>query len=146
VGGGQDDTIHVWRLWSGTDYEMSGFPAKVDRLTWHHSGRWMMAGCTSVLTRWDFAGKGPAGRTAEVFETNETRVDALQYQPGGDLVATALAEGDRGAVVLWQPHRRRTPWWGIPLPARCGALAWLPGGDALVLGTATGTVARVEVG
>ncbi|MCC6437045.1 MAG: WD40 repeat domain-containing protein [Acidimicrobiales bacterium] len=146
VGGAQDNTIHVWRLWAGTDCEMSGFASKVDQLTWHHSGRWMMAGCVGMLTRWDFSGKGPAGRNAELFETNDTRVLALRYQPRGDLVAGALADGDGGALVVWKPGRSRQPAYGYPLGELCGRFAWSVDGSSIIAGTASGRLARVAIG
>lgn len=146
VGGAQDSTIHVWRLWAGTDYEMSGFPSKVDQLTWHHSGRWMMAGCVGMLTRWDFSGKGPSGRKAEMFETNDTRVLSLRYQPRGELVAAALADADDGAVVFWTPGKSRQPAFGYPLGELCGSFAWTADGSAVVVGTASGRLARLGVG
>lgn len=140
VGGAQDSTIHVWRLWSGTDYEMAGFPGKVEHLSWHHRGRWLMAGCVGMLTRWDFSGKGPSGRKAEVFDTNGTRVVALTHEPSGDRVATLLADGGDAALVLWRPGRSTRPDHGYPLGGPAGALAWLPSGDAVVVGTGHGRV------
>lgn len=100
--GNQDSSIHVWRLWSGEDLEMTGYPSKVGAMAWDHSSRWLAAAGSEDVTVWDHAGKGPQGRTPIVLQTHRKVVTALAYQHERPL----LASGDRdGVVVAWRPDR-----------------------------------------
>jgi WD40 repeat protein len=140
-GGGQDSTVHIWRLWSGSDLSMSGYPTKIEHLGFRHDGRWLAVGCLGDVTVWDFAGKGPAGRRPARGEGHDRHIAALAWQPAGDRFATGGADG---RVAVWpspartgrdlqpvQVHERATP---------VAALAWLGSGGPLAVGHADGHV------
>lgn len=144
--GAQDNSIHLWRLWSGDDLQMSGYPSKVEHLAFHHDSRWMAAACLGEVTVWDFGGKGPAGRAPATGEGHDRHITAIGWQPGGDLLASAGADG---RVALWPSPRRA----GQTLRAAAVAdhdtsastLAWLPTGDGLLVGRADGAVELLPV-
>jgi WD40 repeat protein len=139
--GAQDASIHIWRLWSGDDLEMSGYPAKVEHLAFEPSGRWMAASCLSELTVWDFGGKGPAGRGPAQGSAHDRHIAALAWSPDGALLATGGADG---RVVLWPLPRRSgaelRPLTSVDGDAPVSALAWSADGGSLLVGRGDGTV------
>lgn len=139
--GNQDASVHVWRLWSGEDAEMAGYPEKVDTLAFDRTSRWMANGGTTEVHLWDFSGKGPMGRSPRTLPGHDAQLSALAWQPTGDLLASA---GRDGGVAVWSP--------GAPGPARgrarirtdAGArvtgLAWSRDGGRVAAGTVDGAV------
>ncbi|MDQ1500505.1 MAG: hypothetical protein QOI86_3845 [Actinomycetota bacterium] len=140
--GNQDHSVHLWRLWSGDELEMAGYPAKVEHLTWHRGSRWLAVGNLDDVTVWDFSGKGPRGRGPKVLSGLSAKVTGLAYQPGGDLLAAGSGDG---ALALWTPARARSPRAVMPVGSPVSALDWSPDGTRLLVGTATGTVAVLAV-
>jgi WD40 repeat protein len=140
--GNQDLSVHLWRLWSGDELEMTGYPVKVEHLDWHHSSRWLAVGNAEHVTVWDVSGKGPRGRRPKVLGGVTGKVTALAWQPVGDLLAAGSSEGD---VVLWGSVRARSPRATVSLGSEVSALAWSPDGTRLLAGTAAGLVTVVAV-
>lgn len=145
--GAQDSTIQLWKLWSGDDLSMSGYPAKIEHLAFRTDSRWMASACLGEITVWDFGGRGPKGRRPAVAESHNRHVTALAFQPGGDLLASAAADG---RVVLWpsptkEGHELR-PVTDVDGGRVAASLAWLPSGDGLVSGWADGSVDLRPVG
>lgn len=155
-GGAQDASVHLWRLWSGDDLSMSGYPAKIEHLAFGPDGRWMAVACLGEVTVWDFGGNGPAGTTPASGEAHDRHIETLAWRPDGEVLATGGADG---VVALWQAPRRQgaalTPFATIGLggPGRgddrpaVGALRWTPGNGPgslpeLVIARADGTVTR----
>lgn len=138
--GSQDATIHLWKLWSGGDLSMSGYPAKIEHLAFRSDGRWMASACLGEITVWDFA-KSPAGTAPASGEVHGRHISAMAWQPNGDMLASAGADG---RVVLW-PSPRRPGQALQPLAvtsegAAIGAMAWDQSGSALTIGRADGEV------
>lgn len=138
--GSQDATIHLWKLWSGGDLSMSGYPAKLEHLAFRADGRWMASACLGEITVWDFA-KSPAGTAPASGEVHRRHISALAWQPDGDVLASAGADG---RVVLW-PSPRRAGQTLQPLAvtsegAAIGAMAWDQRGSALTIGRSDGAV------
>lgn len=139
--GAQDSSIHLWRLWSGKDLSMSGYPTKIEHLAFRHDSRWMASACLGELTIWDFGGRGPAGTRPAQGEAHDRHITGLGWQPGGDLLVSGGADG-------------RLAWW--PTPCKQGqelkpvhthdaeidvsCLAWAPHGARLAVGRGDGTV------
>lgn len=143
VASGHDAGVHVWRLWSGEDAEMSGYPEKVDALAFDRTGRWMANGGTTAISVWDFSGRGPTGRSPRMLPGHDGQVSALAWQPTGDVLASA---GRDGGLALWQPGpraRHAEPLLRVELPGRVTTLAWHPDGSVVVAGTVTGGVVAV---
>lgn len=145
--GAQDSTIQLWRLWSGNDLSMSGYPAKIEHLAFRPDSRWMASACLGEITVWDFAGRGPKGTRPAAAEAHTRHVAALAWNPAGDSLASAAADGH---LVLWpSPTRqgqRLRPIAEVDGGRAAASLAWLPGGDAVVSGWADGCVELHAVG
>lgn len=140
--GSQDATVHLWRLWSGEDLSMSGYPAKIQHAAFRSDGRWMANACLGEVTIWDFFGKGPRGGRPAQAEAHDRHVTALGWQPGGDLLATGGADG---SLALWPSPKRQgqqlRPVHGDDGDATdVASLAWSPDGHRLAVGRADGTV------
>jgi WD40 repeat protein len=140
--GNQDHSVHLWRLWSGQELEMTGYPVKVEQLGWHHSSRWLAVGNAGNVTVWDVSGKGPRGRRPKVLDGVTGKVTALAWQSAGDLLAAGTSEGD---LVVWTPGRSRSPRATLALGSPVSALDWSPNGTRLLAGTAAGRVTVVTV-
>lgn len=87
--GNQDASVHVWRLWSGEDAEMAGYPEKVDALAFDRTSQWLANGGTDKISLWDFSGRGPAGRAPRMLPGHNNQISALAWQPTGDVLASA---------------------------------------------------------
>lgn len=103
TGGAQDQSVHIWRLWSADDLEMSGYPTKVEHLSWHHSSRYLAVGNLGEITVWDFSGRGPSGTRPRQLEGHDRHISALSYQHRGDLLASGGADGK---LLIWDGTRR----------------------------------------
>ena len=80
--GDQDATVQLWRLWSGRDLSMSGYPSKIERIGFRHDGRWLAVACLDEITVWDFGGKGPAGTApASAPATTSTSRTSIGIRP-----------------------------------------------------------------
>jgi len=139
--GYQDASIHLWKLWSGDDLAMSGYPAKIEHLGFRSDGQWMASACLDELTVWDFSGKGPRGRQPAVGAAHDRHISCLAWQPHGNILATGGADG---RLVLWpSPHSVKAPLAPVAvweLDAAVSALAWTADGAAVVVGTSDGGV------
>jgi WD40 repeat protein len=144
--GSQDNTIHLWKMWSGDELSMSGYPAKVERLAFSPEGQWLAAGCLGGLTVWDFSGTGPSGRAPAPGDAHERHIEAIAWQRDGGRLITGCAGG---RLNLWR--RPRKPKGTMrPLDTDDGIagisqLRW-PRLDALFVGRADGTLERRRVG
>lgn len=143
--GSQDATVHLWRLWSGEDLSMSGYPAKIEHLAFRHDSRWMADACQDALTVWDFGGKGPSGSRPAQGDAHDLPITDLAWQPRGKLLATGGADG---RIVLWPSPRGQgdvlKPDQVIQGEVGVALLGWAPKGDHLAVGGADGTV-QVQV-
>lgn len=139
--GSQDATVHIWRLWSGDDLSMSGYPAKVDHVAFAPDGRWMANACLGDITIWPFAGKGPEGTRPARAEGHDRHVTTLEWQPGGTRLASGSADG---AVIIWPAPRRKTqtlrPLAGLDADAGVARVAWSPDGSRLAVAHADGGI------
>jgi WD40 repeat protein len=143
--GSQDATVHLWRLWSGKELSMGGYPAKIEHLAFRSDGQWMANACLGELTVWDFSGS-PAGTTPAVGAAHDRHIAALAWQPSGTLLATGAADG---RLALWPSPRRKakdvTPISVHDGDAGISRLAWSPDGRSLAVGFADGRVELREV-
>lgn len=144
--GSQDSSVHLWKLWSGDELSMSGYPAKIERLVFSPESQWLAVGCLGGLTVWDFSGKGPSGRAPASGEEHDRHIDAIVWQRDGGRLVTGCAAG---RLALWRrPRKPRELLRPIDThdgEAGVSALAW-PRVDTLVVGRADGTIERRAVG
>ncbi len=139
--GNQDNSVHVWRLWSGRDMEMTGYPAKIDRLAWHPASRLLAVGGPGDVTVWDFGGSGPEGSTPRQIDAHEERIAAIAYAPDGTALATAAADG---WLKVWGDGGS-APLAAWPAGSGVECFAWAPDSSALVAGTHDGRLQRVDL-
>jgi len=141
--GCQDASVHVWKLWSGSDMAMSGYPSKIERLAWHPGSRFMAVGSVGDVTVWDFGGRGPQGSKPEMLDGFERHISALVYRPDG--AALAAGDGD-GTLRIWSApkhHRLRTH---LAFGEGIAALSWHPRSPRLLVGGAEGTITMLATG
>jgi WD40 repeat protein len=140
-GGAQDSTVHIWKLWSGNDLSMSGYPTKIEHLGFRHDGRWLAVGCLGDLTVWDFGGRGPSGTRPARGEGHDRHISSLAWEPGGNRVVTGGADG---RVAVWpsptRTGRALSPSMLHERSSPVASVAWAGTGGPLVVGYADGRV------
>jgi len=143
--GNQDNSVHVWRLWTAEELEMTGYAAKIQQLAWDPTSRWLCVGDLGEITCWDFSGRGPRGSRPRSLTGHTRRITALAFS--GPVLASASADG---TIRLWRSLSTK-PEAVIDLNAGAGAdaeseivaMAWHPDGARLAVGTADGRVELV---
>jgi WD40 repeat protein len=137
--GNQDATIHVWDCDGDGQMHMRGFPGKVRQLAWHRGSRWLATGGGPSIAVWDCSGRGPEGRMPQLLEGHTEAVNALQYQPAGDWLASGARDG---TVVVWSPGQRQSQVSRAKIDSGVTRVAWSPDGKRLA---ATGEEGEVQV-
>jgi WD40 repeat protein len=142
AGGCQDASVHLWRLWSGEDLQMSGYQSKVERVAWDPTGRYLAVANPGEITVWSFAGKGPAGTAPHVREHHTGRITDLAYAPSGHTLASV---GDDGGLALYDGVRRTHPsttWQGNGPLSR---VVWHPDGLQVAVSSGAGDIVVLGV-
>ena len=128
--GCQDNSVHFWRLSTGRDSMMSGYPLKPSTIAWSHDSSMLATGGGKEITVWEFSGKGPEGSAPLVLEGHQNPVTHVAFSP----LVKVLASGDRdGQILIWFPDDANTPVRRHSLSARIEALAWVPDVDSASL-------------
>lgn len=132
--GSQDATVHLWRLWSGEDLSMAGYPAKIEHLAFHDDSGWMANSCQGALTVWTFAGKGPRGTSPAEGQVHDEAIADLAWQPGGDMLVTGSLDG---RLALWgiptAPGQEMRPLSIRDSGRGVARVAWSPDGGLLAI-------------
>jgi WD40 repeat protein len=121
----QDGTVQFWRLATGQDSEMRGFPFKPKHLGWSHDGRWLATSGAASATVWSFADGGPEGTSPVVLDGHRGLLSSLAFEPSGPRLATASEDT---SVLLWEPSRGDRPVAFAFLEEVPTALRWVEGG------------------
>ena len=132
--GNQDSSVHVWRLWSGKDLQMSGYDAKIEHIAWDPTSRWLCVGGVGEVTVWDFNGKGPQGSRPISLEGHNRHITGVAFN--GNRLATSAADG---TLFIWQLPADE-PLATCDLGQEISRVAWHPSGQRLAIGTATGDI------
>jgi WD40 repeat protein len=119
--GCQDNSVHFWRIASGKDAQMCGYPAKPRNIAFSHDGGWLATGGDAMITLWPFDRRGPEGRTPVQLKGHEDLVTALACAP---LVEMLLSGARDGAVVLWTPPKLTVPFAVSQLTGKVTHVAW----------------------
>jgi WD40 repeat protein len=128
AGGCLDHSVHCWRLPSGSEAHLGGYPAKPRRVAFSHDSRWLATAGDTAISVWPFDKQGPSGRRPVQLEGHQAIVTELVYAPGLEL----LLSGDRdGTVALWAPPKRTTPVARMRLAGKVTQVAWGGSGAGL---------------
>jgi WD40 repeat protein len=140
--GNQDSTSKVWEIPTGEDLEMTGYPAKVERLAWDHLGHDLAVASNEVVMVWHCSGGGPEGTRPQVLESHTDRISDLRFQRTGPLLATV---GRDQVAAVWNPEKPRRPLRALDAGEPLSCVGWIAE-DALAVGTAEGGVLRLGLG
>lgn len=133
--GSQDCSVHFWRVDSGDDSEMSGYPAKPTALAWSADSALLATGGSEVICVWGFEGGGPEGKKPKLLKGHEGLVTRLAFAPGERLLASAGEDRD---VLLWSLGEGLKPVGLCPLGASVTELAFSPDGAFLAAADSAG--------
>ncbi len=143
--GAQDSTVHLWKLWSGRELSMSGYPSKIERLAFRKDSRWLAVACFGELTVWDFGGRGPAGTAPASASGHDKHIEDLAWSPSGEYVATG---GGDGRTIVWGAPTRAgqdlSPVTAVESDASTSRLRWVSEAN-LLIGRADGSVAKLAI-
>jgi WD40 repeat protein len=108
VAGLQDGVVSFRYVATQKKSRMSGYEGKVTHTAWSANSRYLASAASgaSTVILWDFGGKGPEGSAPMQLGTHVDRIEALAFQPGGKLLATA---GRDWRVALWHPGPQYKP-------------------------------------
>lgn len=123
----------------GQPWVMRGFPNKIRQLVWSDTalkrGAPLLASASSQsIVVWEKHLDENIGWEGKVLGQHDGFVDAMQFQPGDSLLATA---GKDGWVVLWQKLNRIAQMIE-GAPDGFSALSWQPKGQQLAAGGQSG--------
>ena len=147
VHGNQDNSIHVWRMSSGKDYEMTGYPSKIDVLAWTSNGKYLASGTVGCTTVWDCSGAGPAGRYPVMCDGHDRRVTAVAWRHPDNLLISGSADG----TIQWYqptkgaPKQKLMPIGGRMVGGEVSALSLCADQDTLVVALNNGLVGATSV-
>jgi len=141
--GSQDSSVHFWRLATGQDSEMSGYPFKPKALAWDSESKLLATSGDATVTVWDFRGKGPEGTRPLQLESHKGVCTRLAFSPKKGVLASGSQDT---SVLLWEPRRGTQPIRYAFLEDEVTALSWHPEHRGLLGGDASGNLCFWEVG
>jgi WD40 repeat protein len=134
--GTQERSVHFWRLSTGQDSEISGFPSKPRALAWDAGGELLATSGDTTVNVWRFDEKGPEGRPSIPLVGHDAVCTALAFHPNDALLASGA---DDMQVLLWDPRKTSSPVGSASLDETVTGLAWALGGNRLIGVDAVGT-------
>jgi len=143
--GNQDSTAIFWEYGSTAGPSaMSGFPAKVHRLSWDSSSRYLITAAGRDACVWDFSGpRGPRGTQPIELPFHDRSITGAAFQHQGGLIATA---GEDGRLALWKIGRKEAFVTGVfEFKYPVTAMAWAPDNRTVVCGCESGVVAVLAI-
>jgi WD40 repeat protein len=140
--GSQDCSVHFWRVASGHDSEMSGYPFKPKALAWDGDSKLLATSGHATITTWDFRGKGPEGTRPILLEGHQGAVTHLAFHPRKGLLASGAQDT---SVLLWEPRRGVKPTRFAFLDDEITGLAWCAAHPTLIASDGSGTIAGWEI-
>ena len=141
--GSQDASVHFWRLPSGNDSEMRGYPFKPKVIAWDSGSTMLATGGDATITIWKFVGKGPEGKPPQQLEGHKALCTALAFAPKSGRLASGAA--DTG-ILVWEPHKSGKPLRHAFLEDEITKIVWHPDGKKLLAADTSGRVGFFEIG
>ena len=140
--GSQDCSVHFWRLASGQDSQMTGYPYKPKALAWDRESSLLATSGGPAVTVWDFRGKGPEGTRPVRLEAHHGVCTQLAFSPRKGILASGSQDT---SVLLWEPRRCEKPIRFAFLEDEVTGLCWHPEHHTLIGTDASGVVCGWEV-
>jgi WD40 repeat protein len=131
--------IHVWDLRGRrAALILEGHTAAVQQLSVSDDGRWLASGSNDRTVRlWELA----SGKTVFTFQQEDRYLCAMALSPGGRLLATAHASGDKPCeIILWDLASGKAVYRFGGHPTDASVLAFSPDGRRLASALGDGTV------
>jgi len=139
VSGNQDASLHVWKMASGSELQMSGFTTKVLFVAWRHDSLRLANASMNEISEWNFSGKGPRGSKPIGMVGHSARIIGLQYSPTDPKILGSAATD--GSVCLWRPVKSgRSLVHTHQTQLVLSSMAWSPSSLQMVCGTSSGEV------
>ena len=135
--GTQESSVRFWRLSTGQDSEISGFPSKPRALAWDPEGRLLATGGDSTVNVWVFDETGPEGTLPIQLVGHGALCTALAFHPEAPLLASGA---DDMQVLLWDPRTPSSPVARGVLDETVTGIAWALSGRCVLAADAAGTV------
>lgn len=135
--GSQDCSVHFWRLTTGQDSEMTGYPFKPKALAWDANSSMLATGGDATICVWNFSGKGPEGTAPIQLPSHKAQVTSLAFHPRKAILAS-LAQ-DMG-VIVWEPRKGTEPIAFAFTDDTPEALVWHPQESRVITTDVAGTV------
>lgn len=135
--GNLDRTLTVAEWGSPPPWLMQGFPGKVRQLAWStqtDAAPLLAAACVEGITVWHRQKTPKRGWQSTVLQQHRARVNAIAFQPGSQLLASA---GQDGQLCFWLKSKKLTKSLKSDADG-LSSLAWHPTGQCLATGSASG--------
>ncbi len=142
AGGSQDCSVHFWRLSTGKDSAMQGYPFKPKALAWDSESTLLATSGEATITVWRFTGKGPEGTRPILLEGHQEMVTALAFAPKRGLLASGSEDA---GILVWEPRRREKPLGHALLDDVVSDVAWRPRHNQITGADASGRVSSWAV-
>ncbi len=145
----QENALHGWRLADARHMRMTGYPAKVNSLSWSFKGQWLASSGAPAAIVWPFSGKdGPMGKAPkELGAMGRTLVTQVACHPREEVVAIGYEDGMIAAARIGPS----SPENGQVAVLRRGgagpitALGWEAAGGRIAFGSAGGEAGIVDM-
>lgn len=134
----QDNSVHFWRVATGRDSEMTGYPFKPKSLAWDRESKLLATSGDSRITIWDFRGKGPEGTKPIQLAAHKGVVTTLAFSPDSGHLASGSEDM---SVLVWEPRRGARPLRFAFLEDQITTLSFVRGSLRVCVGDAQGTFA-----
>lgn len=138
----QEKTVHFWRLSSDRDAEMHGYRFRPKVLSWDAESRLLGTTGDSVVTLWDFRGKGPEGTHPIRLDAHQGLCTQLAFSPQA---CRLMSGAEDASVLLWEPRRSTGPKGFAFLEDKISSIVWDKPGRSVFVGDAAGTVLQLDV-
>jgi len=139
--GSQDRSVHFWRLTTGRDSEMTGYPLKPGALVWDSTSTLLGTLGDATALVWDFS-KGPEGTGPLELARHQLPLTALAFAPRRCALVTGAQ--DMG-VILWEPRRSTRPVAFAFLEGEVTSFSWRADQSLVLAGDSVGTVAALSI-
>ena len=143
--GAQDSEVHLWKLWSGKELSMRGYPSKIEKIAFSDDSRWLAVACLGGLSIWDFSGKGPAGTEPASASEHNNHIEDLAWSPACESIITGGADG---RTIIWKTPSRAgqklLPLAIIGTSVATSRVRWVSE-DSILVGREDGSLVKIVI-